>query len=68
MLIQHLQYNMKPIPYGRQHITEDDIREVISTLNSEYLTQGPKIAEFEEAFAAYTGSKYAVGMTSVSAA
>lgn len=68
MLIQHLQYNMKPIPYGRQHITEEDIREVITTLNSDYLTQGPKIAEFEEAFAAYTGAKYAVALSNGTAA
>ena len=33
----------KPIPYGRQHITDEDIRAVIDTLKSDYLTQGPKI-------------------------
>lgn len=33
----------KPIPYGRQHITDEDIQAVISTLKSDYLTQGPKI-------------------------
>lgn len=32
----------KPIPYGRQHITDEDIRAVIDTLKSDYLTQGPK--------------------------
>ena len=34
----------KPIPYGRQHITDEDIRAVIDTLKSDYLTQGPKIS------------------------
>ena len=41
----------KPIPYGRQHITDEDIQCVIDALKSDYLTQGPKIKEFEEAFA-----------------
>lgn len=33
----------KPIPYGRQHIIEEDIQAVVNTLKSDYLTQGPKI-------------------------
>lgn len=33
----------KPIPYGRQYITNEDIQAVIETLRSDYLTQGPKI-------------------------
>lgn len=57
-----------PIPYGRQHITEDDIEAVIETLKSDYLTQGPKIAEFEEKFASYIGSKYAVAVSNGTAA
>ena len=52
----------KPIPYGRQHITDEDIDEVISTLKSDYLTQGPKIKEFEDAFASYVGARYAVAV------
>ncbi len=52
----------KPIPYGRQNITDEDIEAVVSTLKSDYLTQGPKIKEFEEAFAAYVGAKYAVAV------
>ncbi len=51
-----------PIPYGRQHITEEDIRMVVETLQSDFLTQGPKIKEFEEAFADYVGAKYAVAV------
>ena len=42
---------MKQIPYGRQNITEEDIQTVIEVLKSDWLTQGPKIAEFEAAFA-----------------
>ncbi|WZL88717.1 UDP-4-amino-4,6-dideoxy-N-acetyl-beta-L-altrosamine transaminase [Salinimicrobium sp. 3283s] len=57
-----------PIPYGRQNITEEDIEAVVSTLKSDYLTQGPRIAEFEEAFASYVGSEYAVAVSSGTAA
>lgn len=57
----------KPIPYGRQHITDEDIQCVIETLKSDYLTQGPKIKEFEEAFAAYVGCKYAVAVNNATA-
>ena len=59
---------MKAIPYGRQHITDEDIQEVLKTLTSDYLTQGPKIAEFEEAFANYVGCKYAVALANGTAA
>ena len=52
----------KPIPYGRQHITDEDIRAVIDTLKSDYLTQGPKIREFETKFAEYVGAQYAVAV------
>lgn len=58
----------KIIPYGRQNITEEDIRVVIETLQSDFLTQGPKIAEFEDAFAKYVGSKYAVAVANGTAA
>jgi len=59
---------MNAIPYGRQNITEDDIQEVIKTLKSDYLTQGPKINEFEIEFANYVGSKYAVAVANGTAA
>jgi UDP-4-amino-4,6-dideoxy-N-acetyl-beta-L-altrosamine transaminase len=59
---------MKTIPYGRQHITEEDISAVVETLKSDYLTQGPKIQEFEEAFAKYIGSRYAVAVANGTAA
>lgn len=57
-----------PIPYGRQHITEEDIKAVTETLLSDYLTQGPKIKEFEDAFAKYIGCKYAVAVANGTAA
>ncbi len=53
---------MKKIPYGRQHIDKEDIDAVVSTLQSDYLTQGPKVKEFEEKFAEYVGAKYAVAV------
>ena len=58
----------RAIPYGRQHITHDDIDAVIETLQSDFLTQGPKILEFEKAFAAYIGCKYAVAVANGTAA
>lgn len=60
--------NLHPIPYGRQHITEEDIAAVTEALQSDYLTQGPKIAEFEEKFANYIGCKYAVAVANGTAA
>lgn len=59
---------MKPIPYGRQNITEKDINAVTETLQSDFLTQGPKIEEFEKAFAKYIGCKYAVAINNGTAA
>lgn len=59
---------MNPIPYGRQYISDEDIAEVVDTLRSDYLTQGPKIKEFEEAFASYVGAKYAVALSNGTAA
>ncbi|UYZ64517.1 UDP-4-amino-4,6-dideoxy-N-acetyl-beta-L-altrosamine transaminase [Hymenobacter weizhouensis] len=57
-----------PIPYGRQHITPEDIQAVNETLLSDYLTQGPKVAEFEQQFAAYVGAQYAVVVSNGTAA
>lgn len=59
---------MKSIPYGRQHITQEDIDAVIETLQSDFLTQGPKVEEFEKKFAAYIGSVYAVAVSNGTAA
>lgn len=59
---------MKPIPYGRQHITDEDIKAVNAVLQSDYLTQGPEIPKFEAAFAEYTGARYAVAVSNGTAA
>ena len=56
------------IPYGRQEITEKDIEAVVETLKSDFLTQGPKIIEFEKKFAEYCGAKYAVAVSNGTAA
>jgi perosamine synthetase len=56
------------LPYGRQSIEEDDIQAVVNVLRSDWLTTGPKVAEFEEAFAARIGAKYAVSFSSGTAA
>ena len=58
----------KVIPYGRQHITDEDIRAVTEVLRSDYLTQGPVIEQFEQAFASYVGAKYAVAVSNGTAA
>jgi UDP-4-amino-4,6-dideoxy-N-acetyl-beta-L-altrosamine transaminase len=50
------------IPYGRQSIEQDDIDAVVETLKSDFLTQGPKVKEFEDKFAEYVGAKYAVAV------
>lgn len=59
---------MQPIPYGRQHIEQDDIDAVVETLTSDFLTQGPKIKEFEDNFAAYIGASYAVAVNNATSA
>ena len=59
---------MTSIPYGKQHITEDDLAAVAKALQSDYLTQGPTIKLFEDAFASYVGAKYAVAVSNGTAA
>ncbi|MGE7022756.1 UDP-4-amino-4,6-dideoxy-N-acetyl-beta-L-altrosamine transaminase [Solibacillus cecembensis] len=56
------------ISYGRQSLDEGDIQAVIDTLSSPNLTQGPKIAEFEQVIAEYVGVKYAVAFCNGTAA
>lgn len=56
------------IPYGRHHITSEDIEAILEVLHSENLTQGPKIVEFETAFAEYVGAKYAIAVSNGTAA
>ncbi|MBF0456346.1 MAG: UDP-4-amino-4,6-dideoxy-N-acetyl-beta-L-altrosamine transaminase [Nitrospirae bacterium] len=56
------------IPYGRHFIDEGDIAEVVKTLHSGWITQGPKPEEFEQALASYCGASYAVVFSSGTAA
>ncbi len=58
----------KLLPYGHQWIDEEDIKAVIGALRSDWITQGPKVSEFEEEFASYVGAKYAVAVNSGTAA
>ena len=55
------------IPYGRQSIDQTDIAAVVETLQADFLTQGPKVVEFENKFAKYVGSKYAVAVNNATA-
>lgn len=56
------------IPYGRQSIDEEDIQAVVDVLRSDFLTTGPKVAEFEQSVADYVGAKYAVAISNGTAA
>lgn len=56
------------LSYGQQWIDEDDIQSVMETLCSPFLTQGPKIEEFEQAIANYAGAAYAVAFCNGTAA
>ena len=56
------------IPYGHQYITDEDVQAVVAALKSDYMTQGPRIGEFEKAFANYLGCKYACMISNGTAA
>ena len=56
------------LPYGRQSVDEADIEAVVEVLRSDWLTTGPKVGEFEEAFAARVGAAHAVSFSSGTAA
>lgn len=56
------------IPYGRQNISQADIDSVVDVLTSDFLTQGPAVASFEQALAAKTGAKHAVAVANATAA
>ena len=59
---------LPPLPYGRQSISEEDIAAVVAVLRSEFITQGPAIAAFEERVAHSCGARHAVAVTSATAA
>ena len=56
------------IPYGRQDITQSDIDAVVAVLKSDFLTQGPAVPGFENAVAAWCGTKHAVAVNSATSA
>lgn len=59
---------MKVLPYGRQYIDDDDIQAVVEALRSDFLTTGPKIAEFESALCKTTGAKESVACSNATTA
>ena len=56
------------IPYGRQEITDSDIKEVEKVLRSDFLTQGPVVPKFEKSVANYCSASYAVAVNSATSA
>ncbi len=56
------------IPYGKQNISQKDIDEVIDVLKSDYLTQGPKVPEFEDKISKFVDSKFCVAVNSATSA
>ena len=56
------------LPYGRQTLTETDVAAATEVLRSDWLTTGPKVAEFEEAIADYVDARHAVSFSSGTAA
>ena len=56
------------IPYSRQWIDNKDIKEVVKVLKNDFITQGPKIEEFEKKVARYCGAKYGIAVSSGTAA
>jgi len=61
-------YIMNFIPYGKQLLEQDDIDSVVDTLNSDYLTTGPKVKEFEDALCKFCDAKYSVAVSNGTAA
>lgn len=56
------------LPYGKQNLDESDIKSVVDVLKGDWITQGPKINEFEEKLAEFVGAKYAVACSNGTAA
>ena len=56
------------IPYGKQFIDQDDIDQVVRVLKSDFLTQGPYVAEFEESYKRFVGGEYAIAVSNGTAA
>jgi len=63
-----LEVSKQMIPYGKHFIDEDDIQAVTEVLRNGWLTQGPKVSEFEVKIAEYVGAKFAIAVSSGTAA
>jgi UDP-4-amino-4,6-dideoxy-N-acetyl-beta-L-altrosamine transaminase len=59
---------IRTIPYGKQNISDEDIKAVVNVLNSDYLTQGPKVPLFEEAIKTFCKTEYAIAVNSATSA
>ena len=59
---------LKKIPYGRHYVDEADVEAVTEVLREGWITQGPKLEEFERTIAGYVGAKYAVAVSNGTAA
>jgi dTDP-4-amino-4,6-dideoxygalactose transaminase len=58
----------RTIPYARQEILPEDVEAVVKVLGSDFITQGPMVAEFEAAVAARFGARHAVAVATGTAA
>ena len=56
------------IPYGKQEITDQDVRQVLEVLRSDFLTQGPKVPIFESRLSEVTNAKYVTAVNSATSA
>ena len=70
MYLRYKTVKIKPhlIPYGRQEINERDIANVVTILKSDWLTQGPKVQEFEDKLVNYLNVDYVVAVNSATSA
>lgn len=60
--------SLPPLPYGRQEVLEEDVAEVVACLRDDFLTQGPRVARFEEALCEVAGARHAVAVANGTAA
>ena len=56
------------IPYGQQKIDDDDIAAVTKVLRSDYLTQGPEVENFENAFSTFVSAEFTIAVNSATSA
>ena len=56
------------VPFVLPDITNEDKRAILATLDQNLLTDGPKLKEFENKFAKFTGARYAIGVSNATAA